>query len=420
MKIFKLMAIVLVAMVGFIACDKHECNGHNHSADLVGTWTCLTADYAEALVIKADGSALSTGVENGEMWENVAGNIVVKDGKITMTFEDNDNFTGHFDIIPGESFSIFTDENVRYTYQYCKEDLSEEIVGMWVCNDGSSLVKDGMAIQTFSEDGKAFLTTASSVLTGNQVVTGDVDYKVAGDLMFHFAPEEAVAEGVSPVLVTRLMYVPKGNTLGDMMYLRVFLSVNGTLIESTSSWLRVNECLNLAGRKYDYSNIFVTNVKGTDKDIQFFNSNFNFAKMDNSVMDKFMKATLFNIQFPDANTIEYNFLYVLSGNYASIKVPIVVEGNKVTIKMSATNSVYRDIVVYAFQDADGCQFHMYMPTKSFENFFGNMLISQMSEEGQLDLADAAAVKGIFENIESLIKTINVSIVMEDATKAKAL
>ena len=60
MKIFKLMVVALVAMFGFIACDKHECNDHNHSADLVGTWTCLQEGYAEALVIKADGSAVST------------------------------------------------------------------------------------------------------------------------------------------------------------------------------------------------------------------------------------------------------------------------------------------------------------------------------------------------------------------------
>ena len=45
MKNLKLLVVALVAMVGFIACDKHECNGHNHSADLVGTWTCLEAGY---------------------------------------------------------------------------------------------------------------------------------------------------------------------------------------------------------------------------------------------------------------------------------------------------------------------------------------------------------------------------------------
>ena len=62
MKIFKLMAIALVAMLGFTACDKEtEHIYDDHSADLVGTWTCLTPDFAEALVINADGSLLSTG-----------------------------------------------------------------------------------------------------------------------------------------------------------------------------------------------------------------------------------------------------------------------------------------------------------------------------------------------------------------------
>ena len=108
MKIFKLMAIALVAMLGFSACEKdcdHDFIEVDHSKDLVGTWTCHEAGYAEALVIKADGSVLSTGVENGEFWENVKGNIVVENGNITMTFEDNDNFKGHFDIVPGVAFS---------------------------------------------------------------------------------------------------------------------------------------------------------------------------------------------------------------------------------------------------------------------------------------------------------------------------
>ena len=137
MKIFKLMAIALVAMLGLNSCSKdcdHEFIDIDHSADLVGTWTCLQEGYAEALVIKADGSAVSTGVENREYWENVAGTIVVKNGTVTMTFEDNDNFKGHFDIVPGVAFSIFTEDGKHMTYNYCTEDLSDEIVGMCVCN----------------------------------------------------------------------------------------------------------------------------------------------------------------------------------------------------------------------------------------------------------------------------------------------
>ena len=144
MKIFKLMAIALVAMVALNSCSE-DCD-HNfidvdHSTDLVGTWTCLQDGYAEALVIKADGSAVSTGVENREYWENVAGTIVVKNGTVTMTFNDNDNFKGHFDIVPGVAFSIFTEDGKHMTYNYCTEDLSEEIVGMWVCNEGTTLEK---------------------------------------------------------------------------------------------------------------------------------------------------------------------------------------------------------------------------------------------------------------------------------------
>ena len=126
MKNLKLLVVALVAMFGFIACDKHECNDHDHSADLVGTWTCLTENYAEALIIKADGTAVSYGVEDGEYWENVKGTVTVKENNITMIFEDDDNWTGHFDVIPGMAFSLFEENGERYIYQYCGNDLADQ------------------------------------------------------------------------------------------------------------------------------------------------------------------------------------------------------------------------------------------------------------------------------------------------------
>ena len=106
------------------------------------------------LVINADGTAVSYGVEDGEYWENVRGTVVTKDGKITMTFEDDDNFTGHFDIIPGMAFSLYEDSGERYTYQYCANDLSEEIVGMWVCTDAPTEEGEATIVHTFMDNGK--------------------------------------------------------------------------------------------------------------------------------------------------------------------------------------------------------------------------------------------------------------------------
>ena len=81
---------------------------------------------------------------------------------------------------------------------------------------------------------------------------------------------------------------------------------------------------------------------------------------------------------------------------------MVVDGNKMTIKMSDSNAAYRDVVVYAYQDVDACQLHMYMHTTSFVNFLANMQVNLMSEKGQLDINDAAAVKAIYDNIDALL------------------
>ena len=162
MRFLKFLALTLVVALGLNSCKPNGGDGYDHSSDLAGTWTCLTENYAEALIINADGSAVSYGVEDGEYWENVAGNIVVENGTITMTFEDDDNLEGHFDIIPGMAFSLYENTGERYVYNYCANDLAEEIVGMWVCNDG---LTDDVAIMSYSDNGKMTITTAAALGT---------------------------------------------------------------------------------------------------------------------------------------------------------------------------------------------------------------------------------------------------------------
>ncbi len=163
--------------------------------------------------------------------------------------------------------------------------------------------------------------------------------------------------------------------------------------------------------KYDYSKNYVTNVKGLDKDIEFMGTTFNFAKMDGVKLDKMLKTLLFAVEFPDANTIKYSGYY--NGEYIIMEAPIVVDGNKMTVKMSSKNAAFKDVDLYIFQD--NTQFHIYMSTTAFVNFFGNMQFTIMEQLGQLDTTDAAAVKAVFDSIDEAVETINLSLIM---TKAK--
>ena len=418
MKIFKLMAIAFVAMLGLTACDKEpEHIYDDHSADIVGTWTCLREDFAEALVIKADGSVLSTGSVFGEeYWEDVKGNIVFENGNVTMTFEDGDNYKGHFDIIPGRAFSICNAEGRRFTYDYCANDLADEIVGMWVCNDASSAMGGSrMMIQTFSESGKSVLT-GFLPLEGDseQVLNNETDYKVVGDLLFISIPADKVGGEKPLYVVDRLVYSPNGTAAGDVMTLKSFVVEENQVDEIVLSFLRIKQHLELAEKKYDYIKTFVTNVKGLDKDIEFMGTIFNFSKMDGVKLDKMLKTLLFTVEFPDENTIKYGCHY--NNEPMSMEAPIAVDGNKMTVKMSEKNAAFRDIDLYTFQDQDNTQMHMYMPTYAFVNFFGNMQATIMSQLGQLDLTDADAVKAVYDSIDDAVETINVSFVMTKAAK----
>ena len=419
MKIFKLMAVALVAMLGFTACDKdcdHNFIEHDFTQDIVGTWTCVEAEneFAEALVIKADGSVEVKGSVNGEYWES-KGTIKVVNNKMIYNLENGDEWEGRFELVAGESFSMVLDDelDIRYTYQYCKNDLADEIVGMWVCKDGGLPgVDNDMLIMTFSENGKMTMTTPKSAFIPFDYVNEEVDYVIVGDLLFKNFYGENPAEGYIRCQPSRLTYSSNETALGDMLIEHIHAPYQNATLELNVSYVRVKQNLELPGTKYDYRATYVTNVKGEDKDIPFLNTSFNFAKMDGSIIDKFLKSILFTVEFPEANKIKYS--YLLEGKNIVIDAPIEVDGNKMTIKMSANNPAYQDVDMYAFQDQDNTQMHWYMPTTSFEKFFGNTSVALMLGYGQLDKDDTEGIANIYKTIADAVESINLSIVTKAA------
>ena len=401
--------MALVAMCGLNSCSddcNHEFFEVDYSKALVGTWTLVTEGFAEAWVIKEDGSVEVTGVLGG-MYYETKGTIKLKNNKMSYKLDDGSDFEGILDIIPGKCFSMtyadYPDLEYRMAYEYCANDLADEVVGMWIYND----VKSDMRIHTYEENGSATFTGWSNYLNEFSVMENS-GYKVIGDLLFQYFSNDE--ENSTPYIVSRLMYVPNGNALGDMMYISTYSFDEEANTETITSWLRVKQNLDLAGKAYDYSATYISNAKGADKDIPFLDTKFNFAHMDGSIIDKFLKSVLYNVQFPDAKTFQYNCL--LEGQNVSLQLPIEVEGNKMTIKMSSRHASYRDVVVYAFQDQDACQFHMYMPTASFENFFSNLSLSILSASGQVDINNPVHVDAVYKEVADAIESINVSIVMK--------
>lgn len=407
MKIFKLMAIALVAMLGFTACNK-DCD-HNfievdHSKDIVGTWTCLETDYASALVFTADGSAISMGVGGDEYWENIDGNYSIENNNLLISFESGYNVDVRIDLIPNEYLSIVDKDGNRHTYHYCTNDLSDEILGMWVSmGEEAGPDEESIAINTFDKNGKSYLTAFMDGVD-EYVVNMEGDYKVVGDLLIKFVKDDS--DTPTSYIVMGLDYMPNGTAFGDIMTMHM------PAYGAKPTFLRIKQSLDLPGNKYDYIKTFVSNVKGEDKDIPFLNTSFNFAKMDGSIIDMFLKSTLFSVEFPKANEIKYSFLVDGKSNFMS--APIEVEGNKMTIKMSANNPAYYDIDVYTFQDQDNTQMHMYMHTTAFEKFFANTSVHVMLGNGQLDKDDTEGIANVYKTIADAVESINLSLVMTKA------
>ena len=410
MKIFKLMAIALVAMLGFSSCSEdcdHEFIEYDYSNALVGTWTILEEGQAEAMVINPDGSFEVTGVMkggNGGLYEE-KGTIKVVNNKVTLAYNSGDVFEGRLELVAGKSLSIvlFEEENIRLTYDYCKEDLSDEVVGMWVCTDGPMEENDDMLIQTFNADGTSIMTgiTPAGGILGIQNT-----YKVIGDLLFGIMQEGSDIR----YSCARIVYSSNGTTLGDVMTHNSFvITEDFEVIKNAFTWLRVKEGLNLNGKTYDYSSAYVTNAKGKDEDFTILGHTFNIANITGGNFDMFFRSELYNVEV-SATSIKQKFHP--NGEDVEVDVPITVDGNKVTLDMSAGNPAFRKVDMYMYQDADDSQLHIYMPTSSFINYFANLEITTMLIEGKIDTTDTAAVEKVFADMEARVESINVSFVFK--------
>ena len=417
---FLTMSLLALLMACFTACN-NDSIPMDYSEYIVGTWTAHLVNYAEALVFNADGTMQTYLVGSGDTsmvlsyYMEDHGTYTVKGNKLTMVWSDGTKYDITISMSPYKLLGFDYDGNgIDFDYDYCEEDLADEVVGMWVCtyvstnNEDFNVYQDAeMAINTYKADGKSIFT--GFVVEANDYMANvESTYKVIGDLMLESNP---LGEGVFQYNAFRLTYSPNSNQLGDMLTKTSVMAFGDEVIEFNASMVRVKETLDLAGKTYNYHDVYVSNVDGVDKEINILGDSFNFAKMDGSELDIKLKSTLFKVEFPKADTIKYTCRHS-SELEVSVEAPIAVEGNKLTIKMSEVYPSCKDVVLYTFQDADNSQMHMYMPTTSFINFFGNMQVTMMAQLGQLDLNDAAAVKTIYDNIDAAVNTINVSLVFK--------
>ena len=407
-KIFIFCMIALVAMVGLNSCSddcNHDFIEHDYTQDLVGTWSIIGPDRAEALVIKADGTMEFTCVDQGEYYEGTARYEVVNN-RMKLMWDDGTTDEGRLDVVRGSSFLITVDEETGagFYYTYCPEDLSDKMVGSWMYQTDMT-----SEIHSYYADGTADCRAYyymdepyESLITGT--------YKVIGDILFETM---VYGEGEDAVLsfASRISYKPDGSPFGDVMTSNSLSMEGDELKKYNEEVVRVKPSLDLAGKQYDYKATQVTNVNGEDKEVSFMGYTMNFAQMDGSELDKLLRTLLFHIEFPDAETLRYT--YQQSNEKETLDAPIEVVDNKLTIKMSAKVPTLKDVVFYAFQYAEGNQMHLCMDKAAFVNFHTNMqaMLMEATDE-QFDITDAEAVNAIYNHIDQAVETIKVSFVME--------
>ena len=407
MKNLKFMIVALVAMLGFCACDNkcdHEFIEYDYNKALVGTWTYVEGELAEVMQIKEDGSFAVTGVMKGGSLYESKGTIKVVNNKVSLVFEgDKDATEGRLELVAGKSLSIVINEeyDIRLTYDYCDNDLSDEIVGMWVCTEEVfGQEEESVAINTFTEEGKSYLTAYMSEIDGylNQM---ESDYMVIGNLLITCVKDASNMPIQYIALV--LDFKSNGTELGDIM------THYNPIYKTTATFVRVKQELNLNDKTYDYISAYVTNAKGADEEFTILGNTFNIAKIEGGHLDMMFRSVLSCLEL-NANSFKYTLR--IDGRDSEFNDPITVEGNKVTLNMSARDIALRKVEMYVFQDADDSQLHIYMPTKSFVNYFANLQIPTLIAEGKLDTTDAAAVEKVYTDMEARVESINVSLVFK--------
>ncbi|MBR5821522.1 MAG: hypothetical protein IKY51_01575 [Alistipes sp.] len=406
-----LLALAVVGATLFTACNNDQDCGHefieyDNTKNLVGTWTYLEEGQAEAMVIKEDGSFTITGVMNGgvgALYEE-KGTIKVVNNKVTLAYNSGDVFEGRLELVAGKSLSIVINEeyDIHLTYDYCENDLSDEIVGMWICTDAPTTSGESMIVHTFMDNGKA-IYTGFGTYSNEYIVNKETTYEVVGDLLFYALPQDNLIEGAPTYITKKLTYKPNGVAYGDIMEEKVIMSE----VEMTSTMLRIKQSLNLTNRAYDYITAYVTNAKGKDEDFSIVGNTFNISKIKSNDLDAMFRSILSCIEI---NADSFKYKLCLDGREIELNDPITVDGNKVTLDMSATNSACRKVDMYMFQDASDSQLQIYMPTASFINYFANLQIPTLVSEGKLDTTDAAAVEKVFTDMGARIESINVSLV----------
>ena len=408
MKNLKLLVVALVAMFGFSSCNKdcgHEFIEYDYNEALIGTWTYIAEDgLAEAMVINPDGSFEVTGVMKGGSLYEEKGTIKVVNNKVSLVFEgDKDVIEGRLELVAGKSLSIVLNEeyDIRLTYDYCKKDLSKEIVGMWVCTqEVFGQEEESVAIKTYTEDGKSYLTAYMSEVDGylNQMET---NYKVIGNLQIGWTKE--TSDSPSQYIAIVLDIIPNGTELGDIM------THYNPIYNTTATFVRVKQDINLNGKTYDYSSAYVTNAKGKDEDFTILNGTFNIDNINAGDFDIILGAGLYCVEL-NANSIKHKSRPY--GEDVEVVTPITVDGNKVTLDFSTLYPALRKVDMYMYQDVNDSQLHMYMHTNAFINYFANLEVMSLLKYGEIAPTDAAAVEKVFTNMEARVESINVSFVLK--------
>lgn len=405
----------LMATIGllFASCSNDEEKDWisvDYSKDLVGIWTTIEGGYAEALVIDANGNILSTGVNKLDYWEDVKGKVTLNNNKMTMTFEDNDNFEGRFEIIPGETLVLVDEKNgERDVYRYCAKNITDELQGTWASLTTFYSSENEVFFYNYNEDGHMYYTCLYDD-EDTLIASTPAPYKVIGDLVFEYYEMYEEDSLANPYMATRMNIESRRNSeLRDVLTMNYSFCYGEDLIEGSSAYYRLMDELNVVGRTYDYEKSHVTNVEGTNEDFDLMGYTFNFSKIDNAMFKDMLMGVKFSVEFPSEDSIQFNCRY--NGVPMNMKAPIEVGGRTMTVKMSERNAAYRDVELFAIQDAYDTKFRMIMKREAFVNFFTNMCIAIMAKEGKLDKNDKEAVDSYFTRIDGAIDCINVGFVM---------
>ena len=136
MKIFKLMVVAIVAMLGFTACEKdcdHDIIDVDYSKSILGIWYFKSETFEENFRFDDDGKFIAVGEKSKELY-TIDGTWTLNKNRLVLTTNEGETyFSGTIEVYAEDVMLMTADgsKDTRVYHYFVDSPFPKSLVGTW-------------------------------------------------------------------------------------------------------------------------------------------------------------------------------------------------------------------------------------------------------------------------------------------------